>query len=246
MAKDVKGREPGKAELDNRKLVDFWDKAFAMSDEDRAEVSKAGPEGWKELAPSAKLFDAACSLGRKKKVLDYGCGSAWASIIAAKSGCPDVTAVDAAPGALKAAAFYAKLYGVQAQLHTACGGLSWFNSVKTGTFDGIICSNVLDVVPPETSQAIIAEIARAAAPGATVIIGLNFHLSQKTAEERGMKLADGTSLYVDGVLRLVSRSDDEWTRLFEPHLTVENLDHFAWPGEASETRRLFICRAHGN
>ena len=47
---------------------------------------------------------------------------------------------------------------------------------------------------------------------------------------------------MDGVLRLVSRTDDEWAALFDPYFTVEELDHFAWPGEAAETRRLFRLR----
>jgi len=47
---------------------------------------------------------------------------------------------------------------------------------------------------------------------------------------------------VDGVLRLVSRTDEEWAAIFSPYYTVERLEHFAWPGEAKETRRLFCLR----
>ncbi|GEM_PF-6151835 len=52
-------------------------------------------------------------------------------------------------------------------------------------------------------------------------------------------MAPSEKLYVDGVLRLVSLSDDEWTALFSRHFKVIRLEHFAWPGEKSETRRLF-------
>lgn len=87
---------------DNRILIDFWDQAFTLSEEQKAQLRNQ-QEDWKELAPSEKLFRAAFSLGERKKVLDYGCGSAWAAIIAAKGGCPDVTAIDAAPAAVFAA-----------------------------------------------------------------------------------------------------------------------------------------------
>ena len=87
-----------KTEKDNQTLIGFWDKAFALSEEQQAEMRNQSPESWKELAPCEKLFRAAGSLGQKKKVLDYGCGDAWAGIIAAKNGCADVTAADAAPG----------------------------------------------------------------------------------------------------------------------------------------------------
>ena len=97
---------------ENQALIAFWDKAFILSEADQAQEGESGGADWKELAPSEKLYQAACSLGKRKKVLDYGCGSAWASIIAAKSGCTDVTAADAAPGAVQAARLYAARYGV--------------------------------------------------------------------------------------------------------------------------------------
>ena len=61
----------------------------------------------------------------------------------------------------------------------------------------------------------------------------------EAATERGMELADGRALYIDGVLRLFSRTDEEWAEVFSPYFTVEQLEHFAWPGEAAERRRLF-------
>jgi len=30
--------------------------------------------------------------------------------------------------------------------------------------------------------------------------------------------------------------------MFKPYFKVEKLDHFAWPGEQKETRRLFIVK----
>ena len=90
-----------RAVQDNQKLIEFWDRAFSMPEEQKDSIQDQQEEDWKELAPSEKLFRAACSLGRRKRVLDYGCGSGWAAIIAAKSGCPDVTAADAAPAAVQ-------------------------------------------------------------------------------------------------------------------------------------------------
>ncbi|MBQ6721616.1 MAG: 50S ribosomal protein L11 methyltransferase, partial [Clostridia bacterium] len=96
-------------ERDNQKLIEFWNQAFALSEEQKTEIMNL-QEDWKELAPSEKLFQAACSLGQRKKVLDFGCGTAWAAIIAAKSGCTDVTAADAAPAAVQAGRLYAMRY----------------------------------------------------------------------------------------------------------------------------------------
>lgn len=224
----------------NKTLIDFWDKALEPSEEDKKqEISQ---DDWKELAPSQKLFDAAKSLGTCKKLLDYGCGSAWASIIAAKSGCDDVTAVDVAPGAVHAADFYADLFGVKDKVHASCVDPSWLSAVKDGTYDGFICSNVLDVVPTETAKEIIRNLARVITPSSRAVVGLNFYLSPETAASKGIELENGNMRYVDGVLRLVSRTDEEWSSLFSTFFSVEKLEHFAWPGEKTETRRLFHLR----
>ncbi len=227
---------------ENQALIAFWDKAFALSEEDQAHECESSEEDWKELAPSEKLFQAACSLGRRKKVLDYGCGSAWAAVIAAKSGCTDVTASDAAPGAIQAARLYAARYGVADRVHAVCSDPNWLQSIPSDTFDGLICSNVLDVIPPETAEEIIRESARVLTRDGSAVIGLNYYLSTEAAAARGMDLIDGNRLYIDGVLRLVSRTDEEWARIFSPWYTVERLEHFAWPGETEEKRRLFWLR----
>ena len=227
---------------DNQVLISYWDKAFTLSEEQQTGERKQAAEDWQELAPSEKLFKAACSLGQKKKVLDYGCGDAWAAIIAAKCGCTDVTAVDAAPGAVQAARFYTEVYGVKERVHAVCGSADWLAGIASDMFDGLICSNVLDVIPSETAETILRESARIVTQNACVIIGLNYYLSPEMAAARNMELTDGNRLYIDEVLRLVSRTDEEWTQIFSPWYTVERLEHFAWPGESKETRRLFWLR----
>lgn len=232
----------GKTLQDNRNLIDFWDKALSLSEKAKEEMEEYGRDGWKQLSPSEKLFNAAVSFGQKKKVLDYGCGTAWAAIIAAKSGCPDVTAVDAAPGAVRTSAFYISRFGLQDMVHIACIGTDWLHGVPACTYDGFICSNVLDVVPPETAEDILRNASRIVTENASVIIGLNYALTPEAAARKGVCLIDGNRLYLDGVLRLVSRTDEEWARIFSPWFTVDRLEHFAWPGEAVERRRLFFLR----
>ena len=164
------------------------------------------------------------------------------SIIAAKNGCPDVTAADMAPGAVRTAEAYAAAFGAGNQVHAECIGADWLQGVPDGIYDGVFCSNVLDVVPPETAAGILRELARIAADDAAVIIGLNFWMDPEKAKARGQELVNGCMLYVNDVLRLVSRTDEEWTKIFEPYFAVERMEHFAWPGEPAETRRLFCLR----
>ncbi len=231
-----------KAVQDNKALIEFWSEALDLSEEEREELGECSAEDWKELAPSEKLLHAAASLGNRKKVLDYGCGNGWAGIIAANSGCLDVTAVDPAPGAVRTAMLYAEVFGVEDRVHAECISGDWLQGVPDGTYDGLVCSNVLDVVPPETAGNILENLARVVEDDATVVIGLNFWMSPEKAAARGVKLTDDNILYQDGVIRLVSRTDEEWTDIFAPYFTVEKLDHFAWPGETAETRRMFFLR----
>ena len=183
-----------KANKDNEKLIEFWDKRLELSEEDKKELEGQTAESFEEvasLAPTEKLVLAAKSLGECKKVLDYGCGTGWAGIIAAKSGCKDVTAVDVCEGPVETTKVYAKICGVDANMHISCFSTDWLGKVETGVYDGFICSNVLDVIPDETADEIIKETARATAPGAKVIFSFNFYISPETAKEKGMELVDG-------------------------------------------------------
>ena len=229
-------------EQDNKALIEFWDRALALPEGETYDEQSNDPDEWKELAPSEKLFEAASSLGNKKKVLDYGCGNAWAGIIAAKCGCPEVTAVDVSAGPVQTAGYYAKYFGVADRVSTQCVDPDWLKNVPDKTYDGFICSNVLDVIPSETAEEIIRESSRIVTEDATVMIGMNYYMSPEACAARGIELVEGNKLYVDGVLRLVSCSDDEWRSIFAPYFTVERLEYFAWPGEQTESRRLFYLR----
>ena len=228
-----------KTTLDNQALLAFWNQTFLIPEEEKEAARREGIGGLEELAPSKKLFDAVCNLGSRKKVLDYGCGNGWAAVIAAKSGCPDVTAADLAPNAVDAAKFLSELLEVTDRVHTICINEQWLKNVPSDSYDGLFCSNVLDVVPPETAEEILREIARVATEDAEVVISLNEYLAPETAAEKGEELTADRALYIDGVLRLVSRSDEEWAAFFAPFFHVEGPEYFAWPGETEEKRRIF-------
>ena len=225
----------------NANLIEYWNETIGLDDEMRKELlMHIVPEQYAKLAPSEKLLRAVERLGKCRRVLDYGCGSGWAGIIAAHSGCKSVTAVDMGEKIIDSAKFHADAYKVGDRIDTVRIDGNWLKNVQSETFDGIVCSNVLDVVPVETSREIVREFARVAEKGAIIIIGLNFYMSKDMAEKRKIELVEDKYLFSDGVLRLASLSDDEWTDIFTQYFAVEILDHFAWPGEEKETRRLFL------
>ncbi len=224
-----------------KKLVDHWNNVFKMTDEDReaGENEVYGEEDLKEMAPSEKLLIAAKSLGNCEKVLDYGCGNGWAGLIAAKSGCEAVTCADPAENAVEAVNVYARMFGVEDRIKTVCIDETWIGRVQDEAYDGFFCSNVLDVVPEEMAEDILKNAARILKKGGHAVIGMNNYLDPAVAKERGLALRNGNQLYVDEVLRLVSRSDEEWSAILGKYFTIERLEHFSWPGETKEGRRLF-------
>ena len=226
--------------LVNQELKRFWNMSIALTPEQKEEMKQYKDMDAKELVPSPKLFEASKLLGKCKKVLDYGCGTAWAAIVANKYGCKDVTAVDLGEDIIDSANYYADL--CDAKINSFAIDPDWLVGVNKETYDGIVCSNVLDVVPLETAKEIIERLARVATKDALIIIGLNFYMPPEVAAQRGMSLQEGKYLFVDNVLRLLSLSDDEWKDLLTPYFDIQKLEYFAWPGEQKETRRLFILR----
>lgn len=230
-------------EKDYRALAEFWNNAFSYTDTEIEEDLKGfDPEtDIKAMAPSEKLYQAAGELGTCRRVLDYGCGTGWAALTVAAAGCGEVIAADVSDNATRIVAHYAKAAGL-GTLHTVTIDADWLSQEAAESYDGLICSNVLDVVPKSMSDAIIREAARVLKPGARAVIGLNFYMKPEDAVARGMDVRNGDQIFTDDVLRLVLADDEAWAARFSKYFDVESTDHFAWPGEKSETRRLFRLR----
>lgn len=224
----------------NSDLVTFWNEAIKLPEDYKEEVRKATDKSVMDIVPSQKLYDAVKELASCKKVLDYGCGSGWGAIVAASNGCKDVLAVDLGKNITDAAKFYADVLGIN--IKTEVIDENWIKSVPACSFDGLVCSNVLDVVPLETAENIVKEIARITTSDAKIVVGLNFYMSKEMAKKRNIELVDDMYLFVNDVLRLSSLSDDEWKIIFAPYFEVVKLDYFAWEGEEKESRRLFVLK----
>ncbi len=226
-----------------KESVDFWNEAYSLREEDvRQRKEEADPEAWKELAPSVKQTEAIETLGGCRRLLDYGCGHGWASVIAAKSGCPCVTAVDVAPNSRLQAELTAELYGVKEQIAARTIAADFLQTEPEDSYDGFFSSNVLDVVPDEVADDILAGAYRVLEPGSPLVISLNYYTQPSDNPERHMEAREGKYLFVNGILRLACHTDEDWAERFSRFFTVEKLVHYAWPGEQTERRRLFYLR----
>lgn len=226
-----------------KNLVSFWNDAFAMNEEEKSELVKGinPEEDYQELAPSKKLYDVLSLFSGKTDVLDYGCGNGWASIIMAKKGASSIVSVDVAPHAIESTLTLAQAYCVEKEIHPLLIDEKWLNQQKDAVFEGIFSSNVLDIIPLEMTKSILKEMARVLKEDGVAVFSFNYHADLEAMKKRGAKV-EGNSVFIDGVLRLTSLSDEEWKNLFSDYFEITSLSYFSWPGEEKETRRLFVLR----
>lgn len=229
---------------DYDKSVDFWNERLSLSEEAKEQNfnEEIGPDDWKQFAPSEKLLNALCDLSKNEAVLDYGCGDGWASVVLASAGCNSVTGVDVISGGIDSTGHYAKLFNLQDKITTKVISTSWFDTESPDQFDAAFCSNVLDVIPTEIAENIIDGLSKVVKRNGQIVIGMNYYKEPIANPENNEEIKNGIYYFVSGILRLVCRTDEEWAKMFEKHFTVEKIDHFAWPGEPAERRRLFFLR----
>lgn len=223
----------------NKKLQEFWNQVFLMDENTKKEIKENIKEDdYIHLVPSEKLLNAVKALSKSKNVLDYGCGNGWASIILAKNGCSQVTSVDTSINSIDSLKFYASIFNTK-NINAFSIDFNWLSKEDESKYDGLICSNVLDVVDEDTSNMIIKELNRVLKKHSKAIIGLNYYLTSEKIKEKNLKLENGKELYIDGVLRLLNKSDEEWQEELKKYFKIIKLEYFAWPNESKETRRLF-------
>ncbi|MFP4479214.1 MAG: class I SAM-dependent methyltransferase, partial [Candidatus Izemoplasmatales bacterium] len=92
---------------------------------------------------------------------------------------------------------------------------------KANGFDGVICSNVLDVVPYETSKEMIEAIDRILKPGGLLLIKLNFYLTEEMIQKIKMEKIGENTYSINGVLRGMNLNTDEWVSRFNHYQLLE-------------------------
>ena len=153
-----------------------------------------------------------------------------------------MTCVDVVESAIAIANALSTAYGTANGFKAKCVSTDWIKMEKEGTYDGIFCSNVIDVLPSDVAKDIVINLSRIATKDAKVIIVINPYKKLTSNPEKNIEVKNGNEVYLNGVLRMVLRTDDEWIRNFSELFVIEKIDYFAWPGENEETRRIFILR----
>ncbi len=225
--------EKEKLQNTNYDLRKFWNEAYkeenapATISKNDIEISDALDECLNELAKSST------------SILDIGCGDGImlleASFFADENA--RLLGIDSSENAIRyanATAINSKRSNISYKL----GGLETLSKMKDGSFDGIICSNFLDVIPVESAIPFIKEIQRLLSKGGHLLFKCNFIIGEKSAKAMNAKVDDEGNVYLSGILRSNNRIDDEWVKSFSPlHLLYKK--EYARLGEDRPKDRIF-------
>lgn len=97
----------------------------------------------------------------------------------------------------------------------------FLSSLEANSYDGIFCSNFLDVVPDEISLKVIANIKRIHKPNGLLLLKLNFHLSYDLIAKLRMEKVTDNCYAINGVFRANNKSTDEWLSLFDGYKAIK-------------------------
>lgn len=126
-------------------------------------------------------------------------------------------------------------------LHYVTGDIENLMQMDDGCFDGIILSNVLDVIPKDIAHTILTEITRILKPEGYLFLKLNPYITKDELIQLGYTPI-GDNLYTeDGVLRLREIDTQTWYNLLEHSYTVERYLEFPYPWQEG-MNRLFLLK----
>jgi len=192
----------------NNELIEFWNGFFTeyepmTLDKEEAKVKDDLDQYIKDVGDYAK------------RVLDLGTGSGYCILSAALLGSkmsyglaidPSLQAIEKLDETLKNSNINL--------IETKVGTHHDLSSIEDGSFDGVLSSNVLDVVPYETSEEMIAEISRLLKPKGLLMLKLNFYLTDDIIKRTNAQRIAHNTYAINGILRAHNLTTEEWVRRF--------------------------------
>ena len=218
-----------------------YDASTALWDQVFSECEPVDLEGEKlEVEPT---FDTCLALFAKesKRVLDFGCGTGDILFQCADFGYLTYgMGIDRSHTGIEFARQMTNL-NLYHHLDFVSGDDRDLVQMEDGDYDGIILSNVLDVVPDDVASAILKETTRILAPGGLMFIKLNPYEEDSKLSEYGLTCFSDNLYEEDGVLRLRNLSTEEWKKQFLENFILERYLEFPYPWQEG-MNRLFLLR----
>lgn len=220
-----------------KRITMHWDKTFQ-----RIEPQALTIEDFKGDNP---LSEAIIKMANEsKQILDIGTGSGYALFTSAFHGktFKHGIGIDPSPYVIKTLNEICKLSNIT-NLEFILGDHTILKNYEDARFDGIICSNVLDVLPEPITIELITSIKRLLKPGGTFILKLNFFLTDPLIEKLKMEEVAPNTFKMNDVIRGLNYPTQTWIKWFEP-LTLVSEDTFERLKDGPKDRLLVFRKEH--
>ncbi len=199
----------------NQDLIEFWDSQFSVLEP--SEIKEDDVKIESPLEEKLKYLGDQC-----ERILDLGSGSGYALFIAKKLGnkIKYGLGIDTSKNAIDYCNQTVKLSqmtGIEFIQDTH----DYLNQLSNYSFDGIVCSNVLDVVPYDTSEEMIQLMDKKLISGGYLLLKLNFYLTEELIQRIKMIPIDERSYTLNGILRGVNLTTEEWIARFSNFDLIE-------------------------
>ena len=202
--------------MDKKKQsIDFWNQAF--KEIKPIKINK------KDIKINTYLDQYLKYIGdRCHSILDIGCGMGQLIIESMLLGSQvkKGVGIDASKHAIEFARKTTKLSNING-LSFVLSDESYLKTIQDNSFDGIICSNFLDVVLPDISAYVVKEIIRILKPGGYLVLKLNFYLDEALIKKLKMKKIYENVYEINGIMRSYNLSTENWINQFKDFKVID-------------------------
>lgn len=188
------------------------------------------------------LFDTCLELFSKKcpRVLDFGCGTG--DILFQCAEYHETTygiGIDRSKVGIEFAHNFANLNHYH-QLDFVTADHNYLKQLDDEDFDGIILSNVIDIIPKDYADEIMEQLTRILKKGGYLFLKINpYSTDEELAAINLVNMKD--NLYTkDGILRYRRLDTDAWKKEFEPSYKLLRYIEFPYPWDLTRLNRLFL------
>ena len=190
------------------------------------------------------MFDICLDIFASKcrRVLDFGCGTGDIIFQCCEFGNTEYgLGVDVSETGIKYAQKMAQLNHYD-HLIFKVGDISLFKEYEAESFDGIIISNVLDVMPKDIALDTLKELTRLIPVNGLMFVKLNPFYSTQELESFGMKYISDNLFEEDGVLRYRDLNTAVWKHTFEKNFEIIRYLEFPYPWQEGMNRLFLLSK----